>query len=130
MLALSNFAALLLASVVAVNAVPGVGPTPDASIVFAVYPGWDMDSGDLMTLFGGTELDCMKSCAGTLSCLGYAYVSYGNPAVPNEPACYLKNAVDPKHFKIQAFDVSVGLVKPCGSFPIVGPTNCFTVTLA
>ncbi|KAJ6569220.1 hypothetical protein B0H19DRAFT_1373470 [Mycena capillaripes] len=131
MLALSNFAALLLASVVAVNAAPGVGPTPDASIGFAVYPGWDLNNGAASILSGGTELDCMKSCITAAGCLAYAYVPFGSPATGlNQPGCVLKNGIDPKSFQIQAYVVNSGLINPCGSFPVVGPTNCFNFTLA
>ncbi|KAJ6569300.1 hypothetical protein B0H19DRAFT_1066059 [Mycena capillaripes] len=73
-----------------------------------------MDNGDFLISLGGTELDCMKSCAASLGCLTYAYAPYGAPSTPNQPTCYLKSTIDPKTFKIQTYDVSAGLVKPCG----------------
>ncbi|KAJ6528979.1 hypothetical protein B0H19DRAFT_1083317 [Mycena capillaripes] len=120
MLTLSNLAALLLASAVAVKAA-----------VFAVYPGWDMNNGGFSTTFVGTELDCMNSCAANGGCIAYAYVPYGPSSPAKQPECVLKGTIDPSTFKIQPFDVSSGLLKPCGSFPVdlVGPTECFNVTL-
>lgn len=63
MLTLSNLAALLASFVLAVNASPGAQPSPDVGTIFAVYPGWDMDNGSILTTLGCTELACMQSCS-------------------------------------------------------------------
>ncbi|KAJ7328102.1 hypothetical protein DFH08DRAFT_331750 [Mycena albidolilacea] len=125
MLALSTVFALL-ASSLAVDAAPGVQPSPDLGSVFSVYPGWDMDNGGTTSIFGGTEIDCRKACSPKAAVLPTRNVPYGvgNNGLPD---CVLKNTVALNTFKTQSFDVSVGLVGFCGTFAPVGPSLCYTV---
>jgi hypothetical protein len=63
MLALSNLAALLVASVtLSVGATPSSQPIPEAGNTFCVYPGWDMDNGNYVTVPNITELACVRAC--------------------------------------------------------------------
>ncbi|KAJ7367464.1 hypothetical protein DFH08DRAFT_1070375 [Mycena albidolilacea] len=93
----------------------------------SVYPGWDMDNGGSGTIFNVTERACVQSCGASSTCVAYAYVPFADPT----PFCVLKNAIDLSTFKIQSFDVSVGLLGACGTFAPVGPmaTMCFTATV-
>ncbi|KAJ7909227.1 hypothetical protein B0H13DRAFT_1877853 [Mycena leptocephala] len=127
MLTLSNLAILLVCSVLAANAAPGVQPAPNVGTVFAVYPGWDMDNGGSSTS-GGTEMACQKSCSASPSCVAYAYVPYGGGGGPPGTSCFLKNTVDITTFKTRAWDTTVGLAGACGTFTPAGPTSCFSVT--
>ncbi|KAJ7909231.1 hypothetical protein B0H13DRAFT_1877856 [Mycena leptocephala] len=109
MLTLSNLATLLVCSVLAANAAPGVQPAPN--LVFAVYPGWDMDNGGNSTS-GGTEMACQKSCSTSPSCAAYAYVPYGGGGGPPGTSCFLKNAVDISTFKTRAWDTTLHTAWP------------------
>jgi hypothetical protein len=63
MLALSNLAALLVASVaLAVGATPSSQPISEAGNTCCVYPGWDMDNGNYATVPNITELACLREC--------------------------------------------------------------------
>ncbi|KAJ7859775.1 hypothetical protein B0H14DRAFT_622373 [Mycena olivaceomarginata] len=105
-----------------------VQPSPDAGTVFAVYPGWDMDNGALATIFSGTESACLQSCRSSSTCVAYAYIPYGHNGT-DANLCVTKSTIDLATFKMQSFDVSVGLVGACGTFKPAGPTSCFTVSL-
>ncbi|KAJ7881626.1 hypothetical protein B0H13DRAFT_2655684 [Mycena leptocephala] len=127
-------ALLSLASAVPTNATDdaaaGVRPAPEIGTVFAVYPGWDMQSGPIMGSSAGvTELACMRSCSNSSTCVSYSYVAFGGNDGSPEASCFLKSAFDFSAIKIRPFDVSVGLIGACGTFALVGPTNCFTVTV-
>ncbi|KAF7350033.1 hypothetical protein MVEN_01305000 [Mycena venus] len=124
-----SLATLLFSVVVANAAAAGIQPVPDVGTVFSVYPGWDMDNGTLETIFNGTELACLQSCASSGSCVAYAYVPYGNTGT-EDPFCVLKNSIDLSTFTVHAgVDVSVGLIGSCGTVTPVGPTICQTVSI-
>ncbi|KAJ6483535.1 hypothetical protein C8R47DRAFT_564384 [Mycena vitilis] len=128
MIGLSKISALLVALALTANA--SATPAPDSEIVFAVYPGWDMDNGQSSpTIFNSTEADCAKSCATTAGAKAYAYVPYSGAYVYG-PSCYLKDAVDVTKFVKQDRDTSAGLPGPCGTYQPVGPTECYNVTVS
>ncbi|KAJ6592883.1 hypothetical protein B0H19DRAFT_1365184 [Mycena capillaripes] len=127
MRSLSRLAILAVFLVLTTSADVGVQPSPDAGTIFAVYPGWDMDNGALQTILNGTEISCLESCRSSATCVAYSYVPYGNSGTGITPFCVLKSSVDLGAFKMQSFDVSVGLVGACGTFNPVGPTSCRTV---
>ncbi|KAJ7769777.1 hypothetical protein B0H14DRAFT_2967300, partial [Mycena olivaceomarginata] len=118
--------ATLLASLSIAATAKAAPGAHDVGTVFSVYPGWDMDNGGSGTIFNVTERACVQSCGASSTCVAYAYVPFADPT----PFCVLKSAIDLNTFKIQSFDVSVGLLGACGTFAPVGPmaTMCFTAT--
>ncbi|KAJ7662353.1 hypothetical protein B0H17DRAFT_1093576 [Mycena rosella] len=110
------------------DAAAAVQPTPNIGTTFAVYPGWDMNNGEIARIMNETELQCLQACSANPSCLAYAYTPYTD-ASPVQPVCFIKNAIDLTTITLQSVDVSVGLIGACGTFNPVGPTNCFTVTV-
>ncbi|KAF8143724.1 hypothetical protein K438DRAFT_1853180 [Mycena galopus ATCC 62051] len=122
MYSLSSLSILLASFVFMAKATP----VPEAGTIFAVYPGWDMDNGSLQTIFNGTESACLHSCASTTTCVAYSYVAYGHGGTDVNPICVLKSTIDLTTFKIQTFDVSVGIFGACGTVNPIGPTICFT----
>ncbi|KAF7368072.1 hypothetical protein MSAN_00873300 [Mycena sanguinolenta] len=129
MRSLSSFATLFSAFVLAVNA----KPAPAMGNVFAVYPGWDMTSQaePSSPIHNLSEMQCLEACYAGASCIAYAYVPYGgDPHDSNKTpgSCYLKDTIVLTDFVKQSFDVSAGLIGPCGTFSPAGPTTCFTVT--
>ncbi|KAJ6583419.1 hypothetical protein DFH09DRAFT_1075838 [Mycena vulgaris] len=97
------------------TASPAVQPTPDVGAVFAVYPDWDIDNGNELTIQGGTEQACMATCSTSATCVAYAYVPYGGSNTGPGPACVLKSSFNIATFNTQAFDLSVGLLGACGT---------------
>ncbi|KAJ7356394.1 hypothetical protein DFH08DRAFT_802441 [Mycena albidolilacea] len=113
MLAVSNLAALLVASAaLAVGATPSSQPIPEAGNTFCVYPGWDMDNGNYVTVPNITELACLRACRDSVPCLACAYVPDGSNRGPGE-ACYLKNAVNLTTFTNENGYVNTAIPGPC-----------------
>ncbi|KAF8191983.1 hypothetical protein K438DRAFT_1762556 [Mycena galopus ATCC 62051] len=102
--------------VLAVNAVP-VKPAPEIGNVFAVYPGWDMLSPPESNspIANQSERQCLEACHTSSTWIAYAYGPYGDPFT-GPGSCYLKDTIVLSDFFQQPFDVSAGLLGPCGTF--------------
>jgi hypothetical protein len=77
MLALSTVFALLASFSLAVNAAPGVQPSPDLGSVFSVYPGWDMNNGRTTSILVGLKSTAGRRCVpfGVYHAIWLIYIS-------------------------------------------------------
>ncbi|KAJ7792753.1 hypothetical protein B0H14DRAFT_3498833 [Mycena olivaceomarginata] len=102
---LSNFAALLVSFILTVNAAP-----------VRLAPEIGNPSSPLHNM---SELQCLEACHTSSGCIAYAYVPYGsdpNDAAKTAGSCYLKDTIVLGDFVKQKFDISAGLLGPCGTF--------------
>ncbi|KAJ7766122.1 hypothetical protein B0H16DRAFT_1717349 [Mycena metata] len=86
-----------------------VQPAPDATSLWAVYPGWDM--ANPAGISSATVAVPGSYCTTTLS----------------PSSCWLKDELNFSAIETRGFPITLAILGACGTFNVRGPALCFTV---